>query len=503
MKHDDPVNGPAADSHDERLASLVRPAEWANPVPAGRYDLVVIGAGPAGLVAAAGAAGLGAKVALIERHSMGGDCLNHGCVPSKAILSSARAAAAMRGAASFGVNAEGVAVDFAGVMSRMRRLRSELAHHDSVSRFASLGVDVFLGAGRFVGPRRVAVGDAVLDFSKAVICTGTRPALPSLEGLDSVPYLTNETVFSLSRLPARLAVIGAGPVGCELAQAFSRLGSKVFLFTSRRGILPDEESEAVAVVREQLMSEDIEVFDCGKHLKLSRSTSDGVRLQGPHGELSVDRLLVAVGRAPNIDGLELSSAGIEASANGVRIDDFFRTTNRHVFAAGDVCSTKRFTHAADFMARAVIRNAFFFGRAKLSSMVIPWCIYTSPELARVGVIPAEAERLGLDIDTFTQPMTGNDRAVLEGIPSGMVRIHVKKGTERIVGATIVGPNAGDLIGPITMAMTHKIGLGALAGVIHPYPTFGESIRKAGDLYQRTRLTPRVAAVMKRIIRWRR
>lgn len=496
------------DEHNQKLVSHVHPADWKNPTPSGRYNLVVIGAGTAGLVTAAAAAGLGAKVALIERHFMGGDCLNVGCVPSKAIISAARAAAAVRDSGEFGVNVpSGTEVDFGKVMERMRKLRSDISPHDSVKRFASLGIDVFLGQGKFIDSSTIAVGDTKLEFAKAVICTGARASAPPIDGLDTVPYLTNETLFSLTELPKRIGIIGAGPIGCEMAQSFARFGAEVFLVESAPGILIKEDPDAAAVIREQLVRDGVNLLCCGKDLKLSPADGGGVRLQveseGKGYDLQVDQLLVAVGRAPNVEGLDLEKVGVEYSKRGVVIDDHFRTTNKRIFAAGDICSPYQFTHAADFMARAVIRNALFFGRAKHSALVIPWATYTSPELAHIGLNPAEAEKRGIEINTFTQPMSGVDRAILEGKTDGFVRVHVRKGTDEIVGATIVAENAGDMIGSISIAITQKIGLGSIANCIHPYPTQGEAIRKVGDLYNKTRLTPRVAAIMKRLIAWQR
>ncbi len=495
-------------AHNRKLISNVHPADWTNPTPSGKYNLVVIGAGTAGLVTAAAAAGLGAKVALIERQFMGGDCLNVGCVPSKAIISSARVAAAFRDAENFGVDVPpGTGVDFTKVMERMRKLRSDISPHDSVERFAALGIDVFLGQGRFIDRTHITVGEAKLHFAKAVICTGARASAPPIDGLDSVPYLTNENLFSITELPRRIGIIGAGPIGCEMAQAFARFGSEVYLVESAPGILVKEDPDAVAIIRAHLVRDGVKFLCCGKDLKLSLGADKGVRLQVESADtgydITVDQILVAVGRAPNVEGMDLENAGVEISKKGVKIDDHFRTTNKRIFAAGDICSPYQFTHAADFMARAVVRNALFFGRAKHSALVIPWCTYTSPELAHVGLNPAEAAKRGIEIDTFTQPMCGVDRAILEGETDGFVRVHVKKGSDQIVGATIVATHAGDMIGSFSIAMTQGIGLGKIANCIHPYPTQGEAVRKVGDLYNKTRLTPRVASIMKRIISWQR
>ena len=509
MNNTDPPTMLPDDEHNKKLVSHVHPSDWKNPQPSGKYNLVVIGAGTAGLVTAAGAAGLGAKVALIERHFMGGDCLNVGCVPSKAIISSARVAAAVRDASELGVNVPpGTKADFGKVMERMRKLRSDISPHDSVKRFSELGINVFLGQGKFIDASTIAVDDIELKFAKAVICTGARASAPPIDGLEIVPYLTNETLFSLTELPERIGIIGAGPIGCEMSQTFARFGSEVYLVESAPGILVKEDQEAAEIIRNQLIRDGVKLLCCGKDLKLSPATeNNGVRMtvesEGKGYDLQVDQILVAVGRAPNVEGLDLKKVGVEYSKKGVVIDDHFRTTNKRIFAAGDICSPYQFTHAADFMARAVIRNALFFGRAKHSALIIPWATYTSPELAHVGLNPTEAEKRGIAIDTFTQPMSGVDRAILEGKTDGFVRVHVRKGTDEIVGATIVAENAGDMIGSISIAMTQKIGLGSIANCIHPYPTQGEAIRKVGDLYNKTRLTPRVAAIMKKLIAWQR
>ncbi len=494
------------DAHNQKLVANVHPADWTNPIPSGKYNLVVIGAGTAGLVTAAGAAGLGAKVALIERQFMGGDCLNVGCVPSKALLSAAHTAATVRDAGEFGVNVPpGTRVDFAKVMERMRKLRSDISPHDSVNRFSDLGIDVFLGRGHFLNSSTVAVGDAKLSFAKAVICTGARASAPPIDGLDTVPYLTNENIFSLTELPKRIGIIGAGPIGCEMAQAFARFGSEVYLVESAPGILVKEDPEAADIVRQHLVRDGVNLLCCGKDLELSPGETGGVRLQveseGKGYDITVDQILVAVGRAPNVEGMDLEKVGVEYTKKGVTIDDKFRTTNKRIYAAGDICSPYQFTHAADFMARAVIRNTLFFGRAKHSALVIPWCTYTSPELAHVGLTPSDARERGVEIDTFTQPMSGVDRAILEGETDGFVRVHVKKGGDEIVGATIVAGNAGDMIASLSIAMTRGIGLGSIANCIHPYPTQAEAVRKTGDLYNKTRLTPFVKKLTQRWLAW--
>ena len=496
------------DEHNRKLAAHVHPADWRNPKPASRYNLVVIGAGTAGLVCAAGAAGLGARVALIERHLLGGDCLNVGCVPSKAVIGAARAAAAVKDAGRFGVAVpDGVRVDFGAAMARMRRLRASIAPHDSVRRFSDLGIDVFIGEGRFVDDRTVMVDDQRLSFKKAVIATGARAAAPPIDGLKDVAYLTNETVFSLTERPRRMAVIGAGPIGCEMAQAFARLGSEVFLLEALHGILPREDRDAAGIVLDAMERDGVKLLCCGKELKVSKAEGGGIRFRvTSHGNAYdevVDQLLVAVGRAPNVENLGLEAAGVAYSTKGVQVDDRLRTTNAAVYAAGDICSPYQFTHAADFMARIVIRNALFFGRAKVSALTIPWCTYTEPEVAHVGLYDKEAEEQGIAIDTFTREMGDVDRAILEGHTNGLVKVHVRKGKDEILGATVVASHAGDMIGELSLAMTHKLGLGKIADTIHPYPTQAEAIRQIGDAYNRTRLTPFAKALFAKLMAWRR
>jgi len=468
--------------------------------------LVVIGAGTAGLVTAAAAAGLGAKVALIERDLMGGDCLNVGCVPSKAILAAARVVARLRGAERYGLTIPGeVSVDFATVMQRMRRLRAEISPHDSAARFRDLGVDVYFGQGRFVDSQTIEVDGAELKFRRAVIATGARAAAPRIAGLDTVQYLTNENLFSLTALPRRLGIIGAGPIGCEMAQAFALFGSEVFLVESASGILPREDRQAADVVQRVLVEDGVTLLCCGKNLEIQ--PRDEIRLtvdaQGGSYDQPIDQLLVAVGRAANVEGMNLEAVGVEHDRQGIQVNDRLQTSNPRIFAAGDVCSPYKFTHAADFMARIVIQNTLFLGRKKVSALTIPWCTYTRPELAQVGLTQQEAEKRGVAIDTYVQEFRGIDRAILEGETEGFVKVHVKMGSDRLVGATIVGQQAGDLIGELSLAMTHGLGLSKIGSAIHPYPTMAESIRRLGDQYSRTRLTPLVKSLFGTWLRWTR
>ncbi len=479
---------------DTELDRHVAPADWVNPTPAGRYHLVVIGAGPAGLVAAAGAAGLGAKVALIERHRLGGDCLNYGCVPSKALIKSARVAATVRDAQRFGVQVpDGTRVDFSVVMQRMRELRAALAPHDSAERFRSLGVDVYFGSGRFTGRESIEVAGQTLRFRRALIATGACAAIPPIPGLADVGFVTNETILSLAELPQRLTVIGAGPIGCELAQAFARFGSHVTLIASGPQVLSKEDADAGQIVESALRHDGV---DIRKAARVVRAERDGaakrliVQTDGAESVVFADELLVAVGRAPNVESLNLDQAGITFdSRDGVRVDDHLRTTNRAVFAAGDVCSRFQFTHAADAMARIVLQNALFPGRGKCSSLVIPRCTFTDPEIACVGMTETEAAACDIKVEVLREEMSHIDRAFLDGETSGFAKVLLRAGSDEILGATIVASNAGDMINEITLAMTARLGLGSIAKTVHPYPTQAEILKRLADQAQRRRLTP--------------
>ena len=497
------------DEHDRVLLTHVRPPDWVNPVPRGRYNLVVIGAGTAGLVTAAGAAGLGAKVALVERHLMGGDCLNVGCVPSKALIRCARAAAEARAAREFGVRVGGpVEVDFAAVMERMRRLRAAISPHDSASRFRELGVDVFLGEARFSGRETVEVGGRTLSFARACIATGTRAAEPAIPGLAEAGYLTNETVFSLTELPRRLAVVGGGPIGCELAQTFARFGSRVVQIEKAGRVLGRDDPEAAAIVQRSLERDGVELLLQSQATEVRASGAEKrLIVRGPEQrerELVVDEILVAVGRTPNVEGLGLETSGVEFDRkSGVQVNEFLQTTNPQVYAAGDVCSRYKFTHVADAHARIVIQNALFFGRKRASALTVPWCTYTEPELAHVGLSDGEAEELGVRVETIRVALSDVDRALLDGEEQGLLKVHVKKGTDRIVGGTLVARHAGEMISELTLAMTAGVGLKKLAQVIHPYPTQAEALRKAADAYNRGRLTPGLRRLLESFLKWRR
>ena len=496
------------DAHNQTLLANVHPSDWKNPAPASRYNLVVIGAGTAGLVTAAGAAGLGAKVALVERHLMGGDCLNVGCVPSKCLLRSARAAADARDGERFGVRVPpGVEVDFPAVMERLRKLRAGISKHDSAKRFTELGVDVFIGAASFSGPDTVEVGGQTLRFKRAVIASGARAVQPEIPGLADAGHLTNETVFNLTQRPRRLAVIGGGPIGCELAQAFQRLGAQVTLLHKHAQLLDREDGDAATIVQGAFVREGIQLVLNAKLTRVEKR--DGAKViyyeaNGTSGSVIVDEILVGAGRAPNVEGLNLESVGVQYDRrDGVKVSDQLQTTNPRIYAAGDVCMKWKFTHAADFAARIVIQNALFFGRKKLSALTMPWATYTDPEIAHVGLYERDAQERGLALDTYMKEFKSVDRAIAEGEEEGFVKIHTLRGTDKILGATIVARHAGEMISEISVAMAAGLGLGRLASVIHPYPTQAEAIRHCGDAYNRTRLTPTVKRIFQRWLTWTR
>ncbi len=496
-----------SDPHDQALLAHVHPSAWKNPVPASRYDLVVVGAGTAGLVSALGAAGLGARVALVERALLGGDCLNHGCVPSKGVIRASRAVYDAREGATFGVEpAAPPRIDFGVAMARMRRLRAGIAHNDSAARATSLGVDVFLGNGRFVGPDALEVEGVTLRFKRAVIASGARASAPPIPGLAEAGYRTNETIFTLTELPRRLGVVGAGPIGCELAQAFRRFGSEVTIVASDPRVLPREDPDASAVLQRQLEREGVRLVLGGKLTRVDRRGDERILLvekEGATVPVVCDELLVAIGRAPNVEGLGLEAASVVVDRTGVVVDDRLRTANPRIYAAGDVCSAYKFTHAADAMARIVLRNAFFFGRGKASGLVIPWATYTDPEIAHVGLTAAEAAAAGERVRTLTIPFAEVDRAILDGEPEGFARIHVDAKTGRLLGATAVARHAGEMIGEPTLAIGQGLSAAHLSTTIHPYPTQAEVWRKLGDAWQRTRLTPRARRVLSTLISWRR
>ena len=504
------------DEHNQQLVANVHPADWVNPVPDGRYNIVVIGGGTAGLITAVVAAGLGAKVALVERHLMGGDCLNVGCVPSKGVIRAARAWADLTRAEAFGLHLPpDVKYDFGAVMARMRKLRARISHTDSARRYTTLGVDVFIGHGRFVNSETVMVkgvaGDRSMKFVKAAVCTGGRAAAPPTPGLQETGYLTNETVFSLTELPPRLAVIGAGPIGCELAQAFARFGSQVHLIEAQHGILPKEDRDAAQVVEQAMRKDGVTLLCCAKHVQVQKASAGKCLQVDSHDrryEVTVDEILVGVGRLPNVHGLGLDAVGVQYDQSGVKVNARLQTTNPNIYAAGDICSKYKFTHAADAMAQIVIQNALFphplgLGYASMDSLIMPWCTFTEPEIAHVGAYEADAKAQRIEVETYTYKMDEVDRAILDGQEEGFARVHIQKGTDRILGATIVASHAGDMISEFSVAMKAKGGANAIAGTIHPYPTQAEVNKKVINLWRKAHFTQRTKSILTKLFAWMR
>jgi pyruvate/2-oxoglutarate dehydrogenase complex dihydrolipoamide dehydrogenase (E3) component len=461
-------------------------------------DICVIGAGSAGLSVAAGAAQLGARTVLIEAQKMGGDCLNTGCVPSKSLLAAAKAAKAVFRARRFGVLTGEPKVDFEAVNAYVRGVIDAIAPHDSIERFTGLGCIVIEGRARFVDPRTVEAAGKIIRARRFVIATGSRAAVPPIPGLNSAPYFTNETIFDNKNLPRRLLVIGAGPIGCELAQAHRRLGAQVSLF-DLGPLLPKDDPDAAAVIRDALMDDGIDLHESVEILRVE-TRADGVAivLRNSAGESAIEgsHLLVAAGRKPNVEDLGLEAAGVRYSPKGVETDARLRTSNKRIFAAGDVVGGLQFTHLASYHAGIVIRNALFRLPAKSRPKAFPWVTYTDPELAQVGLTKMQAREGGGDIRILRADFADNDRARAESETRGFLEVMVAK-SGHVLGATIVGHNAGELITPWTLAISEGLKIGALANLIVPYPTLSEiSKRAAGAYYTPALFSARMRALVR-------
>jgi pyruvate/2-oxoglutarate dehydrogenase complex dihydrolipoamide dehydrogenase (E3) component len=461
----------------------------------------VIGAGSAGLSVAAGAVQMGASVVLVEKGEMGGDCLNTGCVPSKALIAAAHMAHAASESAAFGIDLAPAAIRFDAVNDHVHRVIGAIAPHDSVARFEGLGVTVIRSAAHFVDDRTVEAGGERIRARRFVVATGSRAAVPPIPGLDEGGFLTNETIFRLRDRPGHLIVMGGGPIGIEMAQAFRRLGSEVTV-VEKVSLLPRDEPEAVAVVRDALSAGGVRLLE-GHGVVAVRRIGDAVHVDVDGGEAIVGtHLLVATGRRPNTEGLGLDAAGIAATARGITVDARLRTTNRRVFALGDVCGGPQFTHVAGYQAGIVIRNALFMLPAKVDYAALPWVTYTDPELAHAGLTEAEARKAGHSVEILSWPFAMNDRAQAERRTEGLAKIVVGS-RGRILGATIVGPRAGELIGTWALAIAQRLGIGAVAGVVMPYPTLSEVSKRAAGSYYTPRLfgafTRRIVGLVQRLV----
>ncbi len=481
-----PVLAEHADNRN--LLNNVHPEAWINPRPAPQYNLVVVGGGYAGILTAREAARAGAKVALVERNLLGGVCLNAGCISSKAMIRTSRLYAEMRNAGRYGgQRPDNIRVDFAQVMERMRRVRSRVSRRTSARELKASGVDVFFGEARFTGPSAVTVNGETLRFKRALIAAGARPAIPSIPGLEEAGYLTNETVFELNDCPRSLVVIGGGPLGCELAQAFCRLGSHVSLVQDEPLFLGQEERDAAQILSEALARDGIDIHlnteTVGVRTEGTRKLVD-LLSDGNRSTAMADAILLAAGRAPNVQGMNLEAADVDYSAeSGIQINDFLQTSNPRIYAAGDVCLEHKFAHIEGASAHIVTQNALFLGRLRLSALTIPWCTYTDPEIAHAGLSVREAREKDIPVKTVTVPMHDVDRAMADAEEEGFVKIHIKEGTDRILGATVVARHAGELIGVISLAMSAGVGLRKLANVSFPYPTQAAAIKMACNAYR--------------------
>ncbi|GET40647.1 dihydrolipoyl dehydrogenase family protein [Microseira wollei] len=444
------------------------------------YDVVVIGGGSGGLVIAAAAAQLKAKVALVERDRLGGDCLWYGCVPSKSLIHASRIAYEVKNAARFGIYCQNLEIDFALANGHVQKAIAAIQPHDSPERFQSLGVEVIFGAGQFIDRQTFEVNNRQLKARAFACATGSGPKIPPIPGLKAAGYLTNEQVFSLKQRPSSLAVIGGGPIGCELGQAFSRLGSEVTIIASSDHLLPKEDPEAALVVQQQLESEGIRVITATRVERVEQI--DGKKhLWAGTQKITVDEILVAAGRMPNVESLNLEAAGVEVGERGIRVNEKLQTTNPRIYACGDVIGGYQFTHVAGYEASVVLKNALFFPVTKANYRVIPWATFTDPELARVGLTEKQAkERYGDDIYVLKQEFAGVDRAQAEAATKGFAKI-ITRGNGEILGAHLVGASAGELLHEIVLAMSNNLKVSALSGIIHIYPTLAEVNSKAALL----------------------
>ena len=463
-------------------------------------DVCVIGGGSAGLVVAAGAAQLGLSVVLVERAEMGGDCLNVGCVPSKALIAAARTAQAQRSGAAFGIAPVEPKVDFAKVMDHVAGVIAAIAPNDSVERFEGLGVRVLKEEARFVGRTELQAGPHRIRSKRIVLATGSRPTAPPIPGLADVPTLTNETIFANRTLPAHLMIIGGGPIGLEMAQAHRRLGARVTVLEAA-SFLAKDDPELAAVVLSHLRTEGVDLRD---HVKIARveRTANGIAVILDGGErLNGSHLLVAAGRAPIIEALDLDTAGVTHTKRGITVDSGLRTSNRNVWAIGDCNGLYAFTHMAGYEASLFIRGALFRAPAKLDPAIVPWATYTDPELAQVGLSESEArQQHGEAIRVLRWKMAENDRAQTERETDGLVKVITDR-RGRVLGAGIVAPHAGELIQPWCLALSRRLKITAMASFVPPYPTLGEaSKRAAGSYFTETLFGPRTRGLVRFLAR---
>ena len=479
----------------------------------GLYNVVVIGAGTAGLVTSAGTVGLGGRAALIEAGKMGGDCLNYGCVPSKALISSAKLIERIRHAKKMGLSDMEPSFRFEDVFARMRERRAKIEPHDSVERFEGLGVDVFQGRAKFVSPHEVQIDDGTrLKARNFVIATGTKALVLPIPGLDKVPYYTNETIFDdMPKAPKSMIILGGGPIGCEFAQVMRRLGVQVKLVELLPRLLPRDDDDASALIAKRFAEEGIEVFTGTKATKFEQNgelgTIIGATVENEDGDerkLEAEALLVATGRKANVDHLGLEEAGVEFDRRGVKVDETLTTSKPHIFACGDVAGPYQFTHSADYQARIVVRNILMpWFKTKADYTWMPWVTYTDPEVAHCGLTEDEARKQNVAYDVFRYDWKDLDRAITDSETTGFIKVLTEAGKDKIVGATVTGVHAGEVIHEVLVAAKHGIGLSKLSGTIHAYPTLSSSVQRVADSFQKTKLTPRVANIFKWLYKRRR
>ncbi len=497
---------PAYDAANAERWRNSRPSDWVNPRRAQRYNLAVIGGGPAGLVAARCAVAHGARVALIENTSLGGVCLNAGCIPSKSLIRTGHLYQDMLHAAHFGAGApDGVEANFGAAMSRMRIIQARVSREDAADRLRHEGIDVYFGAARFLDDDALQVEDRTLCFHRALVATGSRQSEPEIPGLVEAGYLDVAGLFALRERPRRLMVVGGGPLGTEIAQVYRRLGSQVFLVHDQIKFLPREERDAAQLLSESLARDGVEIHLNTRAVHACRTgtqTQVALMTRSERFSITVDNVLTGLGRVPNIEELGLDRAGVECDPErGIVVDDFLRTSNPRVYAAGDVCLEHKFTHVAEASARIAVSNALFPRRKRFSRIVIPWCTYTDPEIAHVGAYVDQANRNGVALKSYTVLMNEVDRAVTDGEEVGFVKIHVRLGSDEIVGATVVARHAGEMINEITTAMQNRIGLAELSDAVHVYPTQSIAIKKAADACKSDGSTTLMDAITRHWLHW--
>lgn len=466
----------------KKVKENIFPSDWVNPKVKDEYDLLVIGGGPGGMTAAITAQSLGARTAIVEKEHFGGECFSYGCIPSKAFIRSSRIAHTVRNASEYGVEVSQWEIDFNQVIQRVHDLQLCIAPHDSAAHLKSLGLDVFLGEGRFISHRELVVADQKIRFKKAIISTGTQPIPLNIPGIDSSDYLTNQTIFNIVDLPKRLAVIGGGPIGCELAQAFLRFGSEVNLIVRGQHLLPNDDFMASTILQNVFEKERMRMFMQTQVVRVEKRGKEKLLYLSSHKDpIIVDEILVAIGRKPIVEGLNLENANVVYDFKaGIKVGDYLETSNPDIYGAGDSSSSYKFTHISKELNKIAVFNALNGNKRKISSLIIPWCTYTDPEIAHIGLSEIDAKELGIHVEIVTVEMEKVDRAILDGETTGFVKLIVKEGTDQIIGATLMAAHAGDMISELSVAINSEQPLSSLLKAIHPFPTQGQILRMAAE-----------------------